>query len=138
MYTKHSSNLQAHPIILLVGFGLLLMHTLGGGYAQAGSQPEMKAEEALGQYGLIDGWVRAWDLPAAESPQALGEPLCAAVVTLRLDGRVFGRGSAASPDPDQAARAFSFCSFIAASKPSVSTARPFSRKASWVRSSGKP
>lgn len=100
MYTKHSSNLRTHPIILLVGIGLLLMYTLAGGRAHAGSQPEIEAAEALGLYGLIDVWVRAWDLPAAESPQALGEPLCAAVVTLRLDGRVFGRGSAASPDPD--------------------------------------
>ena len=46
--------------------------------------------------------------------------------------------SAASPEPTQAARAFAFCSAIAASKPATSTARRFSRSASWVRSSGKP
>ncbi len=38
MYTKHSSNLRTHPIILLVGIGLLLMYTLAGGRAHAGSQ----------------------------------------------------------------------------------------------------
>ena len=46
--------------------------------------------------------------------------------------------SATSPDPTQAARAFAFCSDIALLKPSTSTSIPFSRKASCVRSSGKP
>lgn len=64
------------------------------------AQPKLDATKALTQYELVDRWVRDWDLPPADSPEAIGEPMCAAVVTLRLDGRVFGRGAAASPDPD--------------------------------------
>ena len=45
---------------------------------------------------------------------------------------------AASPEPDQEARASAFCFCIAAEKPSVSTVIPRALSASCVRSSGKP
>ena len=45
---------------------------------------------------------------------------------------------AASPEPDQALRASARWRSIAEAKPSVSTPRPRARKASCVRSSGKP
>lgn len=76
----------------------IVAHMLAAGHALA--QPQLEAGTALGQYEIVDRWVRDWDLPAADSPEAQAQPLCAVVVTLRLDGRVFGRGTAASPDPD--------------------------------------
>ena len=45
---------------------------------------------------------------------------------------------AASPEPAQALRASARWRSMALSNPSVSTSRPSRRKASWVRSSGKP
>ncbi len=100
MHTINASGYAARPIIralCLVGM-LCLVHGIAANAIAA--QPSISAQAGLGAYERVEGWVRSWDLPSAELPEAASEPLCAAVVTLRLDGRVFGRGSAASPDPD--------------------------------------
>ncbi len=78
---------------------LALLALLAWGPARAGAQPTMPVDEGLGVFNTIQGWVRAWDVPARDEPQAATTPVCAAMVTLRLDGHVFGRGAAASPDP---------------------------------------
>ncbi|MBM90985.1 MAG: hypothetical protein CMJ35_05135 [Phycisphaerae bacterium] len=88
------------PITRLIRGVMVLCIWLGAAAVPAGAQPSMEPETGLGLYAQVDRWVRDWDLPSIESPEALSEPVCAAVVTLRLDGQVFGRGTAASPDPD--------------------------------------
>lgn len=93
MPTKHRF---VGPITLVVIALLLLAPPV----ASAGTaQPSISAEQGLGLYQRVDAWVRAWDTPVRESQEAASEPVCVAVVTLRLDGRVFGRGAAASADP---------------------------------------
>lgn len=96
MFTINRAPSPFRPITLTIWVFALLM--LGASVVQA--QPDLDATSALKQYDQVDRWVRDWDMPAADSPEARAEPMCAAVVTLRLDGRVFGRGTAASPDPD--------------------------------------
>jgi hypothetical protein len=64
-------------------------------------QASIDPETGLKVFEQLEGWVRDWDVPSVDTPGALSEPLCAAVVTLRLDGYVFGRGAASSPDPDR-------------------------------------
>lgn len=86
------------PITILAVLLSFLLTTSG---ASGRVQPSIEPESGLGVYEQIDGWVRAWDLPSADDPSALSEPLRAVTVTLRLDGRVFGRGSAASADLDR-------------------------------------
>ncbi len=86
------------PITILAVLLSLLLTTSS---ASARVQPSVEPESGLGIYEQIDGWVRDWDLPSADDPSALSEPLRAVTVTLRLDGRVFGRGSAASADLDR-------------------------------------
>ncbi len=79
------------PVLLVLLMGLP---------GRAIAQPQLDATVAIAQFERVNDWVRDWDMPPADSPEARAEPLCAAVVTLRLDGRILGRGSAASPDPD--------------------------------------
>ena len=100
MHTINASGSRARPIIrVLCLLGMFcLVHGIAGSAIAA--QPSISAQAGLGAYERVEGWVRSWDLPSVELPEAASAPLCAAVVTLRLDGRVFGRGSAASPDPD--------------------------------------
>lgn len=88
------------PITRLIRAFFVLITLMGGVTQTAWAQPSMEPQTGLGLYAKVDGWVRDWDLPSIDSPEALSEPVCAAVVTLRLDGQVFGRGTAASPDPD--------------------------------------
>lgn len=83
------------PITLLILIMLGAIHS-----AAAGAQPSLEPGEALRIYSQIDTWVRDWDLPSADAPEAKSEPLRAVTVTLRIDGRVFGRGNAASANPD--------------------------------------
>jgi len=65
----------------------------------ANAQPTMPIKGGLDGYRLVDRWVRAWKVPAQDDPQSVTLPVSVAIVTLRLDGRVFGRGSASSLDP---------------------------------------
>lgn len=57
--------------------------------AAAGADGPIAPGEAMAHSGHVDGWVRAWEVPQGED---LG--LALASVTLRLDGRVIGRGQA--------------------------------------------
>lgn len=98
---KNDTNAARHgPITALLCAMLLLMAPLTGVVRAGSYQPGIEAQTGLELYERVDGWVRDWDVPPAESPEVISEPLSAAVVTLRVDGQVFGRGSAASPDPD--------------------------------------
>jgi len=97
----NTKNLQMCPITRFACSLLVLVSLMGVTSRIEASQPEISAQTGLGLYEQVESWVRDWDVPSAESPQAASEPICAAIVTLRLDGKVFGRGSAASPDPDR-------------------------------------
>jgi hypothetical protein len=67
--------------------------------SQGFAQPTMGVQDGLDAYRVVDRWVNDWGVPR-EDELAEGVPACAAaIVTLRLDGRVFGRGSSASLDP---------------------------------------
>jgi hypothetical protein len=79
------------------GFGALRVGVLGlvGFAGVAHAQPD--AAESMRAHNLVRGWVDAWRVDeGAETPVDLG---CAAV-TLRLDGRVIGRGRALARDGD--------------------------------------
>ncbi|MEX0875889.1 MAG: hypothetical protein WD114_00380 [Phycisphaerales bacterium] len=65
----------------------------------APAQPTIPAGQAIETFNRVQQWVRDWDMPARDDSSAATAPVSAAVVTLRLDGRVFGRGAAATPDP---------------------------------------
>ncbi len=86
------------PITMLLVLALFLLPAP----AMGAQQPNIEPESGLRVYSQIDAWVRAWDLPSADAPEAQSDPFRAVCVTLRLDGRVFGRGTAASADPDPA------------------------------------
>lgn len=100
MTKEHISPHRPRPIIGLAYTICMLLALLPGAARAGSSQPSIEAQTGLALFERVDGWVRDWDVPPAESPETNSEPLSAAVVTLRLDGKVFGRGSAASPDPD--------------------------------------
>ncbi len=86
--------------VLWVG---LLLFFLGISGAWAYAQPTMPIEPSLEAYGLVDRWVRDWEVPERGVSEAKGEGkgvlASAVVVTLRLDGRVLGRGSSGASDP---------------------------------------
>lgn len=98
MNETHTGFARVRPITALAIVAFLLV--LGLGSRARAAQPTIEAARGLEVYGQVDGWVRAWDVPSVDAPESLSEPLNAVVVTLRLDGRVFGRGAAASADPD--------------------------------------
>lgn len=96
MTETHTLRTQTRPITLAL---LVLLAVLT---PQVWAQSRgIEPEAGLRLFEQLEGWVRGWDVPSVDTPEALSEPLCAAVVTLRLDGHVFGRGAAASPDPDR-------------------------------------
>jgi hypothetical protein len=96
MIRTHTGNTRQRPITVLAMMVLGMLQTL-----VVAAQPSIEPGAGLGVFSQVESWVRDWDLPSADSPEALSEPMRAVTVTLRLDGRVFGRGSAASADPDR-------------------------------------
>ena len=65
------------------------------------AQPTMDIEQSLDAYQTVDQWVRNWSVSPIDEPQAQEGPAASvAIVTLRVDGRVLGRGTAASIEPD--------------------------------------
>ncbi|MCR9074582.1 MAG: hypothetical protein NXI07_00945, partial [bacterium] len=98
MIETHAGTARTRPITLSVIAALLLMVSMAT--RANGAQPTIEAAKGLEIFEQVEGWVRDWDVPSVDSPESKSEPLSAVVVTLRLDGRVFGRGAAASADPD--------------------------------------
>jgi hypothetical protein len=96
MIRTHTGNLLLRPITILAIVVLGVVQTLSHA-----AQPSVEPTTGLEVFSQVEAWVRDWDLPSADTPEALSEPMRAVTVTLRLDGRVFGRGSAASADPDR-------------------------------------
>lgn len=86
------------PITISMWAAWLFLSMFSAGRASA--QPQLDPSTAMGMYEQVDRWVRGWDLPPLDSPSARAHAVSAVVVTLRLDGRILGRGAAASPDPD--------------------------------------
>lgn len=86
--------ISMRPIIILIWLTLVC-----GGPGIARAQPTMPIDQSFEAYNTLQGWVRAWEMPEAGTSESRTAPVCAAVVTLRVDGHVFGRGGAASPDP---------------------------------------
>ena len=90
----------------LFGLALALL-CLGGALAQAEVQPTMPIKESLDAYGLVDRWIHDWAVPdpdantdANTDPGVIETaPVSAAVVTIRIDGKVIGRGQRASFEP---------------------------------------
>lgn len=81
---------------LLIGFaGVLGTNTA---YAQA---DPIAPGEAIADYLLVDQWVRKGQVPRSEDLVASSRKLAAVSVTLRINGRVIGRGSAGSLIPNQ-------------------------------------
>lgn len=95
MMHTHTRIFAARPITAL----LILLSLVVSGAAGA-AQPGIEASAGLRVYEQVEGWVRDWDIPSVDAAESASEPLTAVVVTLRLDGRVFGRGAAAAADPD--------------------------------------
>tara|TARA_R110002096_G_scaffold344921_2_gene537859 strand:- start:108321 stop:110138 length:1818 start_codon:yes stop_codon:yes gene_type:complete len=89
--------LQTATTRFLSRIALLLISVLGPTVASAQT---LSAPDAMDVYRTIDSWVRQWEV---EDEQITGEstPAFACVsVTLRLDGRVIGRGQIVNPDPN--------------------------------------
>ena len=80
----------------LIRIVFCVLFVISGG---AIAQPTMPIQDSLDAYSLIDGWVRDWDTPGKGQPGIETSPVSAAIVTLRLDGMVFGRGASVSVDP---------------------------------------
>ncbi len=78
--------------------GLWLMVLMGFG-AQGLAQPTTSIQGSLDAYALVDDWVRDWQVPAFERREMESMRVSVAIVTLRLDGRVFGRGEGVSIEP---------------------------------------
>lgn len=78
-----------------IRFVVMLVLAIG---SAAFAQPTTGAKESLDAYSLVDGWVRAWEVPAQDTGGIETSPMSAAIVTLRVDGRVMGRGASASLD----------------------------------------
>lgn len=81
-------------------FWLWALILIGVG-AVCNAQPTLSVEGSLDAYAMVDRWVRDWEMPQAQGTEAQTETvsMSAAIVTLRLDGRVFGRGASVSLDP---------------------------------------
>ncbi len=79
--------------------GLLLIFSgISGAWAHA--QPTMPIEPSLEAYRQVDRWVRRWTPPRDQTQKHIeGVAVSAAIVTIRLDGRVLGRGSRGALDP---------------------------------------
>lgn len=60
------------------------------------AQPELPVGESLQAFEQIERWVRDWDVPSVDDPAIESVEVSAAIVTLRLDGKVLGRGSSAN------------------------------------------
>ena len=89
--------LQTPTTCFLSCIALLLVLVLGPTVASAQA---LNAPDAMDVYRTIDSWVREWEV---KDEQIVGEstPAFACVsVTLRLDGRVIGRGQIVNPDPN--------------------------------------
>tara|TARA_R110002073_G_scaffold118918_3_gene258960 strand:+ start:56121 stop:58037 length:1917 start_codon:yes stop_codon:yes gene_type:complete len=63
------------------------------------AQSEMDASKSLDAYVQVQQWVRDWDVPGVNDPEIHSVSTAVAIVTLRLDGKVIGRGSSASFKP---------------------------------------
>ena len=81
---------------------------------------ELDAGESMGVYRTIDAWVRGWEIDESFDPSTL-PPLACVSITLRLDGRVVGRGQAIDADGDAE-------TIVQATRGAMSEAR------AWVRS----
>lgn len=75
------------------------------GAARVGRAQDLpSAAESLGAYQTLDGWVREWAVPS--EPQSVDPPgTRGAMVTLRLAGRIVGRGAHMSEDSQSLWRA---------------------------------
>lgn len=69
---------------------------VGGLAITALAQPTVSVEDSLHAYQQVDRWVRQWEVTGVDEDQDPLPSLSAAIVTLRVNGRVIGRGSAAS------------------------------------------
>ncbi len=98
MLFRSAGSARTRPITITAIAALLLCSCFAKRAHAA--QPTIEAAKGLEIFEQVEGWVRDWDVPSVDSPESQSEPLSAVVVTLRLDGRVFGRGAAASADPD--------------------------------------
>ncbi len=78
--------------LILMGFGSVGV-----------AQPTLSVQASLEAYAMVDRWVRDWEMPTSDQADVQSEiqsvAMSAVIVTLRLDGRVFGRGSSVSLDP---------------------------------------
>jgi len=81
---------------IIVFILVFLMGTVSLSHAQ----PTVPVQDSLDAFANVQQWVRDWQMPSKDDPEIETIPVAAAIVTLRLDGRVFGRGSAVSLDPN--------------------------------------
>lgn len=95
MNRRSTGNRTLRPITMLAVCLLALLQPNA-----TAAQPDIQPASGLRVFEQVDKWVRDWDLPPAGTPEANSQPVCAATITLRIGGRVIGRGTAASPDPD--------------------------------------
>ncbi|MCA9304718.1 MAG: hypothetical protein KC996_11405, partial [Phycisphaerales bacterium] len=62
---------------------------------------DISPSDAMESYRTVDSWVRAWDIERAPDESTASDPLQAVGIIIRLDGRVIGRASIASIEPDE-------------------------------------
>jgi hypothetical protein len=80
--------------LMVISLFMMMITPMG-----AWGQSSIPVEESLDAFNSVEGWVRDWQLPDKEDAEAQCTAVSAAIVTLRIDGKVFGRGSAGSLDP---------------------------------------
>ncbi len=101
---KGYSMLRTDNRFSLVGLLLLMLCVIAcGGFinqATASEQPSMDIQQSMDAFTQIDRWVREWETPEIDHADATGAPVSVAIVTLRLDGRLLGRGLSVTGDPD--------------------------------------
>lgn len=105
--SQHKSRQIAQSLALVTrtdnGFVLswiLLITLIASSFGSlADAQPTMSIPQSLDAFRLVDGWVRDWEVPRVGEPGFAAAPVKVAIVTLRLDGWVLGRGFGFSNDP---------------------------------------
>ena len=85
-------------LIVQIWCSMIVLLGLGSLPASA-AQPDMEIQQSLDAYALVEGWVRDWQVPDEDEINAEIVPVAIAIVTLRLEGKVFGRGSSVTLEP---------------------------------------
>lgn len=104
MSQQHTSTVRSdntHARIFTRIWAMCWALVVGGAALSTSAQPTVSVQDSLSAYAQVDRWVRQWEVPSSDDDDIQYPSLSAAIVTLRVNGRVLGRGSSVTMNASQ-------------------------------------